>query len=211
MAAASDSPLPYTTPDELWQTALSELRGQMTKATFNSWLADSRVLTEVSTLHSLVIAVRNQYAREWLTHRLAPVIARTLAYITGGRVELHFVCNNYANRAIVNSLEGKWYEPLPKGSGQAFALNGYISPSTPHLKGDMTMTNQLNARRVRIYSHIIQSRFLHVEDALAIGKLRLFAGNYRKGQGMNSYAHAYVDMADARVIFAALVNSSVTV
>jgi hypothetical protein len=47
---------------------------------------------------------------------------------------------------------------------------------------------------------------LHVEDALAIGKLRLFAGNYRKGQGMDKqgYAHAFVDIADARVIFGAL-------
>lgn len=58
--------------------------------------------------------------------------------------------------------------------------------------------------RVRIYSHVTQSRFLHVEDALAIGKLRLFAGNYRKGQGMDTYAHAFLDVDDARVIFGAL-------
>ena len=60
--------------------------------------------------------------------------------------------------------------------------------------------------RVRIYSHVTQSRFLHVEDALAIGKLRLFAGNYRKGQGMDKqgFANAFVDVADARVIFGAL-------
>lgn len=58
--------------------------------------------------------------------------------------------------------------------------------------------------RVRIYSHVTQSRFLHVEDALSIGKLRLFAGNYRKGQGLETYAHAFVDIDDARVIFGAL-------
>lgn len=62
------------------------------------------------------------------------------------------------------------------------------------------------AARVRIASHVTQSRFLHVEDALSIGKLRIFAGNYRKGQGMEDqgYAHAFVDIADARVIFGAL-------
>jgi hypothetical protein len=80
-------------------------------------------------------------------------------------------------------------------------------------QGDEPMTDQSTPTltRVRIYSHITQSRFLHVEDALAIGKLRLFAGNYRKGQGMDKqgYAHAFVDIADARVIFG--VNSSVTV
>jgi hypothetical protein len=66
------------------------------------------------------------------------------------------------------------------------------------------MSNQSSPTRVRIYSHITQSRFLHVEDALAIGKLRLFGGNYRQGAGMTTYAHAYVDIADARVIFGAL-------
>lgn len=60
--------------------------------------------------------------------------------------------------------------------------------------------------RVRIHSHVTQSRFLHVEDALAIGKIRLFAGNYRKGQGMDDHGHAhhFIDLADARVIFWAL-------
>lgn len=31
-------------------------------------------------------------------------------------------------------------------------------------------------QRVRIYEHVTQSRFLHIEDALGIGKLRFFAG-----------------------------------
>ena len=70
------------------------------------------------------------------------------------------------------------------------------------------MNNQTSPSptRVRLYSHVTQSRFLHVEDALAIGKLRLFAGNYRKGQGMDKqgFAHAFIDIADARVIFGAL-------
>ena len=68
------------------------------------------------------------------------------------------------------------------------------------------MNNQTapSPTRVRIYSHVTQSRFLHVEDALNIGKIRLFAGNYRKGQGMDSHSHHFVDLADARVIFWAL-------
>jgi hypothetical protein len=62
------------------------------------------------------------------------------------------------------------------------------------------------AARVRIYSHVTQSRFLHIEDSLKIGKLRLFAGNYRRGQGMAEKGHAnhFIDLADARVIFHAL-------
>jgi hypothetical protein len=66
--------------------------------------------------------------------------------------------------------------------------------------------------RVRLYSHMTQSRFLHVEDSLEIGKLRLFGGNYRKqnnagdGGSMTSHVTHYMDVADARVVFHALLN-----
>jgi hypothetical protein len=70
------------------------------------------------------------------------------------------------------------------------------------------MTESLTppSKRVRIASHVTQSRFLHVEDALSIGKIRLFAGNYRRGQGMQSHAYHFIDLADARVIFSALAH-----
>lgn len=56
------------------------------------------------------------------------------------------------------------------------------------------------AQRYRIYSHITKSRFLHVEDALDIGKLRLFGGEYVKGQGAQATAVHYLDVPDARVL-----------
>ncbi|MAU00675.1 MAG: hypothetical protein CL608_26320 [Anaerolineaceae bacterium] len=75
-------------------------------------------------------------------------------------------------------------------------------------QGDEPMTNQSapTLTRVRIYSHITQSRFLHMEDALGIGagKVRFFAGTYRRNQGMNAHCHHFLDLADARVIFGAL-------
>jgi hypothetical protein len=58
--------------------------------------------------------------------------------------------------------------------------------------------------RVRIHSHVTQSRFLHAEDALGIGKIRLFAGTYRRGEGLEQHAHHFVDIADARIVFGAL-------
>ncbi len=84
------APLAYT-PDELWPMALAELRLQMTKATFNTWLADSCVITEASHLPFLVISVRNQYAYEWLTYRLQPVIVRTLTSIAGYKIAVCFI------------------------------------------------------------------------------------------------------------------------
>ena len=54
--------------------------------------------------------------------------------------------------------------------------------------------------RYRIHSHLTRSRFLHVEDALDIGKVRLFAGEYERGQGARVTASHYLDVADALVL-----------
>ena len=58
----------------------------------------------------------------------------------------------------------------------------------------------------RIHTIFTRSRFLHVEDALEIGKIRLFAGQYQAGQGMNGHAIHYMDVDDARVVFLDLLN-----
>lgn len=58
--------------------------------------------------------------------------------------------------------------------------------------------------RVRIHSLVTRSRFLHVEDSLAIGKIRLFAGSYRRGEGLDRHTAHYLSLPDARVVFDAL-------
>jgi len=58
--------------------------------------------------------------------------------------------------------------------------------------------------RVRIHSHVTQSKFLHVADSLHFGKLRLFGGTYRRNNGMDAHCHYFLDLPDARVIFSAL-------
>jgi len=42
--------------------------------------------------------------------------------------------------------------------------------------------------RYRIYAHLTRTKWLHIEDALDIGKLRLFAGDYQKGKGAKTMA-----------------------
>jgi len=64
------------------------------------------------------------------------------------------------------------------------------------------MNNQ--QQRYRIYTHITKSSFLHVEEALDIGKLRLFAGKYQRGNGASQMTAHWLDLADARVILADL-------
>ncbi|TET54121.1 MAG: hypothetical protein E3J64_02430 [Anaerolineales bacterium] len=55
--------------------------------------------------------------------------------------------------------------------------------------------------RKRIGSHMTASKWLHVADALEIGKLRIFAGNYARGSGASVMTVHHVDLDDARVLF----------
>ena len=59
-------------------------------------------------------------------------------------------------------------------------------------------------QRFRIHSHITKSSFLHLEDALDIGKVRLFAGKYQRGSGASSMTAHWLDVDDARVLFSDL-------
>ena len=52
--------------------------------------------------------------------------------------------------------------------------------------------------RTRIHTVITRSAILHVEDALEIGKLRLFALSYQRGKGAKATAYHFLDVADAR-------------
>lgn len=88
---ASAFPPPCYAPGDLWRLTLAELRQQMTKATFNAWLVDSSILTAPSTPAFWVVVVRNEYAWEWITYQLYPVIKRTLAGLVGDTVTICFI------------------------------------------------------------------------------------------------------------------------
>ncbi len=76
-------------PNHIWSAALGELQLQMTQATFDTWLRDSRLLKyEDSTF---IIGVKNGYAKDWLENRLLATIKRTLARLAGQTVAVKFV------------------------------------------------------------------------------------------------------------------------
>ena len=82
-------------------------------------------------------------------------------------------------------------------------LSPYLNPRGATMQPVQPPENPV-PMRVRICSHVTQAKFLHVEDSLALSKLRLFAGTYRKGEGANSHCHHFISVEDARVVFHAL-------
>jgi len=74
--------------EETWNSALSELRLEMTHASFDTWLAQSKAMDLQGD--TLVVTVPNQYAQDWLEKRLRGTILRTLHAVTGDELKVEF-------------------------------------------------------------------------------------------------------------------------
>lgn len=83
------------TPEEtteiavLWKTAKQELVLQMTRQTFDQWLRPAELVGLENG--QAVIGVASTYAVDWLSHRLRPVIERTLTRLLGREISADFV------------------------------------------------------------------------------------------------------------------------
>ncbi len=102
--------------NHIWSAALGELQLQMTQATFNTWLRDSRLLKyEEGTF---VIGVKNGYAKEWLENRLYAPIKRTVTRLAGRSVDVKFVVRSdeLRQREQVSLLNQSELSPSPSPS-----------------------------------------------------------------------------------------------
>lgn len=77
------------TVDQVWQVALGQLQLQMTRATYNTWVKDTRVVSQSG--EKLVIGTKNAFAKDWLENRLLTTISRTVNSILGYNVNIQFV------------------------------------------------------------------------------------------------------------------------
>ncbi len=89
--APADAPPeePERPEDQIWRAVLDELQLETTRATFNTWLRDTRLVACEDGV--FVIGVRNGYAKDWLENRLASTIRRILSRHAGREVEVRFV------------------------------------------------------------------------------------------------------------------------
>jgi hypothetical protein len=85
-------------PAQIWDAAVKELRGQMTKATFDTWVkpifvADASDGDDQGHRGepTLVIGTRNPYAVEWMEHRLHTTIQRTVVGVVGKHITVKYL------------------------------------------------------------------------------------------------------------------------
>lgn len=117
-------------PDQIWQAVLGELQLQMNRATYDTWLRGTTLIS--SENDTFVIGVENAYIRDWLENRLAITIQRTLTGINGQPTDVKFVVTSSQEQIISQSTLTTPTEPA-ETSTNGNGHNGYSQPSSTRL------------------------------------------------------------------------------
>lgn len=83
---------PVNSEDQLWSEVLAYLQPQMTRATFETLVKDTRLVCQAET--RFTIAVPNGFAKGWLENRLSTLIKRAIGTVISvdmDKIELEFV------------------------------------------------------------------------------------------------------------------------
>ncbi len=94
----------------VWKSTLADLRLQMTGSTFNTWLAQTRLLSVNQDEYT--VACHNDYAVDWLQNRLHDTVKRCLVATVAGPVkELTFVLDRGSGVEVTGWPEDRQIEP----------------------------------------------------------------------------------------------------
>ena len=97
--------------EQAWQSVLGQLQMEMPRASFDTWVRDTRPIRFDNGL--LTISVRNAYARDWLESRLASTVSRLLISILDSNISVNFVVAQNEDDIVhpVESVEYNEAEP----------------------------------------------------------------------------------------------------
>lgn len=77
------------TTDQIWQATLQELQLQMTKATFDTWVKNTRAISYKDGV--FIVGAPDAFTKDWLENRLLTTVERIMVGIVGRPVEVQFI------------------------------------------------------------------------------------------------------------------------
>lgn len=102
--------------EQIWQAVLGQLQMDMPRASFETWVRDTRALA--LSEGRITVGVRNAYARDWLENRLAETINQLLENVAGQPAVVHFIVDNGQEATLAVDTT-----PLPEnGAGSTEAI-----------------------------------------------------------------------------------------
>lgn len=127
------------TAEQIWQATLRELQLQMTKATFDTWVKNTRAISHEDGI--FVIGVPNALARDWLENRLLTTVERTLVGIIGHPVEVEFAV---LEERIPAESQGRWPAAVSQQEGEQLALEPiYTTAASAIIRPELNVATSL--------------------------------------------------------------------
>ena len=113
--------------EQAWQSVLGQLQMEMPRASFDTWVRDTRPLSYQDG--TLTIGVRNAYARDWLESRLSSTVSRLLVGIMNASVMVNFIVNG--NDSDVSLDEAPRTQPEPSEPAPGGFVTAFEQPPRP--------------------------------------------------------------------------------
>ena len=110
-------------PEQAWQSVLGQLQMEMPRASFDTWVRDTRPLSYENGI--LTVGVRNAYARDWLENRLAGTVDRLLVGILNSEASVDFTVTREDK---IESPETGAEHTIRDEAGQTLVRNSTINP-----------------------------------------------------------------------------------
>jgi len=112
--------------DMAWQSVLGQLQMEMPRASFDTWVRDTRPVSYEQGI--LTVGVRNAYARDWLESRLASTVSRLLIGILNSNVAVDFVVSQADESAAPGPDTEADISSIEFSSPDAQARNTTLNP-----------------------------------------------------------------------------------
>ncbi|MCL4368247.1 MAG: chromosomal replication initiator protein DnaA [Actinobacteria bacterium] len=123
---------------QVWQATLTELQGQVSRANFETWLRNTRVVSTEGD--RFVVSVPNSFAREWLEGRFRSQLERTLSRMTGHPTELQIVVAAPGGRKKTTEAPAPSAEPDVAPEPPREASPSQPAPVAPHQRDQWEWT-----------------------------------------------------------------------
>ena len=178
--------------EHAWQSVLGQLQMEMPRASFDTWVRDSKPVSYDSGV--MTVAVRNAYARDWLDTRLSSTVSRLLVDIMNTNVAVNFV--------VGSGVDDEAGEADPNGA-QADAESGEIRPRSVTLNPRYQFENFVVGSGNRLAHAACQA--VAEKPARAYNPLFLYGGGV--GLGKTHLLHAIGNSCHARGLNVLYVSS----
>ncbi len=185
----------------VWNAALGELELQMTKATFNTWVKPTSVVSWQDG--NFVLGAPNGYIKDWLENRLQTSIQRTLSGIVGQTINVQFIV--WAEEQDIDQPNAL---PLLSSPEEADAVPLFHPARSPNGNGHMPLNPRYTFETFVVgpSNRLAHAAALAVSDtpAMAYNPLFLYGG---VGLGKTHLLHAIGNSCERRDLQVLYVSS----